>query len=343
MTSLWVEGAGAVGPLGFGLEKFDAAGRIAKEAKYETPRLVPSDLPVRDGFPPAATRWLDASSLWWCQAASRAAGEAVGAGCGQVVGLGWGSIQPVREIESAFHGRGFSAIPPALFPFSVGNAPAGQASILLKLRGGAVTLNAKEAAGLAAAVEACRLVKAGLMSEAVAGGVDHLDPFLLGILKHLRPKGAAPLGEGAYALKITSSDEKPGGALCRVAGWSQAGEPSPSHRYPEIAPLLEKMAEEINARFGWDASRADMLFLPGEIPSLEKASMDWAGRRCPRGRVVNVQRILGACGASSAGAACIAAIALSRREAGRALIMAVATGGAAYALALEKVENAGRT
>lgn len=248
----------------------------------------------------------------------------------------------MREIESAFHNQGFAAIPPALFPFSVGNAPAGQASILLKLRGGAVTLNAKEAAGLAAAVEACRLVNAGLMSEAVAGGVDHLDPFLLSILKHLRPKGAAPLGEGAYALKITASDEKPGGALCRVAGWSQAGEPSSPHRYPGIAPLLEKMAEEINARFGWDASRADLLFLPGEIPSLEKASADWAGRRCPDGRVVNVQRRLGACGASWAGAACIAAHALSRQEASRALIMAVATGGAAYALALEAIENSGR-
>ncbi len=335
MKPLWVTGTGAVSPLGFGLEESAAADNRSH-------RLVPSGLPVREGFPPSATRWLDAPSLWWCQAASRAVGKTASAGCGQVVGLGWSSIGPVREIESACHDQGFAAMPPAIFPFSVGNAPAGQASILLKLGGGAVTLNAKEAAGLAAVVEACRLASGGLMDEAIAGGVDHLDPFLQSILKHLRPAGAAPLGEGAYALRITASDAKPEGALCRVAGWSQSGQSCAPHRYPEVAPLMAKMADKIVERFGWDTSQAELLFLPGEVPALAKASADWAARCCPQGRVIAFQRRLGACGASWAGAVSLAALAIASGQARAALAMAVAAGGAAYALALESAGGAER-
>ncbi len=327
MKSLWVTGIGAVSPVGFDVE--------AQYGGGGSKRRVPEELPVKEGFPQSAVRWLDRPSLWWCNAASRALQGAPSAKCGQVAGLGWGSITPVREIETAVFRQGFAAMPPATFPFSVGNAPAGQASLLLKLRGGCVTLSGKEAAGLAAAVEACRLCEAGLMDDVIAGGVDHLDAFLLEILSHLRPAGSAPLGEGAYVLRITASDAKPASALCRVSGWSQAGAPCEPHRYPEAGPLFDSMAAKLRDRFGLALSRPSILFLPGEIPPLRSSSLDWAGLRCPNGRVAEFQNRLGACGASWAGAAGLAALALSRGEAESALLMAVATGGAACALALE--------
>ncbi len=286
MKGLWVTGIGAVSPAGFDVE--------ARPAVAGSMRRVPEGLPVKEGFPPSATRWLDRPSLWWCQAASRALQGSPSENCGQVVGLGWGSISPVREIETAVFQQGFAAMPPATFPFSVGNAPAGQASLLLKLHGGCVTLSAKEAAGLAAIVEACRLCEAGLMKEAVSGGVDHLDSFLLEILRHLRPSGSAPLGEGAYALRITASDKRPPSAICRISGWSQAGAPCEPHRYPEAAPLLDSMAVKLEKRFGLDLSLPTMLFMPGEIPPLRDSALEWAERRFHGAKVTEFQERLGA-------------------------------------------------
>jgi len=318
VTSLWITGTGEVAP-----------------APGETPGplRVPEGLPLKEGFPPAGVRWLDASSLWWANAARAALVGSVGGECGQVVGLGWSSLTPLRETMSAALRQGLATMPPALFPFTVGNAPAGQAGILLGLRGGAVTLNAKEAAGLAAPVEACRLLSAGLMERCVAGGVDALDPFLLRVLKHSRPAGSAPIGEGAWALALSAAPAAPEGALCRVAAWAQVGVPCAPHRYapvPEV--LLGRLDETLRGLAGWGAREADLLALPEETPALERACAAWAspsaGRRLSRAAV-------GLSGASWACAVAQCARALAAGPARRALLFAFATGGAAYGLALE--------
>ena len=317
MSALWICGAGAVSPAGDG---------------GSGPRRVPEGLPLRAGFPASAVRWLDACSLWWVNAARSAAGGGLDPGWGQVVGLGWTSVAPVQEILTACHRRGFAAMPPARFPLSVGNAPAGQAGLLLGLRGGAVTLNGKEAAGLAALLEACRLLRAGLLEGCLSGGVDELDPFLLRLLRHIRPSGSPPLGEGAYALLLKRSAAAPPGALCRVAAWAQCGAPCPPHRYPDAVPLLERLSADLSRA---DDLPPDWVCLPADTPALAEAASSWAGRRWPRARRISFQPRLGVCGASWAGAAAEAAGAVARGEAGRVLLMAVATGGAAYALTLE--------
>jgi len=318
VSPLWVTGCGAVAPV-------SGAGAA--------PRRIPEGLPLKEGFPPAAVRWLDASSLWWANAARAALGAGGAGECGQVVGLGWSSVAPVTATISAALGQGYGAMPPALFPFTVGNAPAGQAGLLLGLRGGAVTLNAKEAAGLAAPVEACRLLAAGLMERCVAGGVDALDPFLLKVLRHARPAGSPALGEGAWALLLTASETPPEGALCRVAGWAQAGVPCAAHRYPAApARLLDALDEILVRRAGWGAPEADLLVLPEETPALERAGATWPADTAIR-RVS--RREMGMSGASWAGAAAECARLLRSGEARRAALFAFATGGAAYALALE--------
>ncbi len=330
MSGIWITGAGAVGPLGMGFPQ-------TIEGSAPAPfRSVPEDLPLKEGFPAGSLRWLDRSSLWWLNAARQALeGGDRSRETAQAVGLGWGSTPPVVSLIEQVRDHGFSAMTPALFPYSVGNAPAAQAGILLKLRGAAVTLCAKEGAGLAALVEASRLLDAGLSEECVAGGVDQLDPFLRKVLRPLRRGAGMPAGEGAYALGLERSEAAPANALARIAGWSARSVPCAPHRFPEGSELLERTLEDLLRRPGWDGGEADLCVLPADTPALREASARSASRRLRAARPLEFQRALGACGASWAGAAALAARDLASGRSRRAVLVALATGGCAWGLALE--------
>ncbi len=334
MKALWVTGVGAVGPLGLGLDGGDA-----HPQPVGGPRLVRGDLPLKEGLPSAAVRWLDKASLWWVNAARQALGGAAGGReVAQVVGLQWGPTLPVQELLDRARSEGYSAMPPATFPFSVGNAPAGQAGILLGLKGAAVTLCAKECAGLAAVVEACRLLSGGMADEAVAGGVDQLDPLLLRITTRLRRPGSLPAGEGAYALRLEASDGRPEGALARVTAWASDGVPTAPHRFSRALHLLERLGGTMARKTGWRPDEVDWLALPGDTPDLRSDRAAHA-RRFPNAAPDPFQERLGACGSSWAGAAALASRALASGRARRALLVALATGGAACALALERAHD----
>jgi hypothetical protein len=303
--------------------------------------MVPGGLPLKEGFPPQALRWLDSASLWWLKAAKEAlarGGEVDPSGVGQVVGLGWGPTTPANALISTVHREGFAAMPPGTFPYSVGNAPAGQAGILLQLRGPAVTLTAKESAGLAALVEACRFICAGAMDRCLAGGVDQMDPFLVKVLTALQTPGSPPPGEGAFALLLEAAAAAPVGALARVAAWCSPSAACAPHLYPcEPRDLYDRMLDELDRRCGWGGEGADLVVLPENTRALGAAGEEWRAARLPRAKVLLFQGTLGACGAAWAGAAVAAAEALASGEARRAVLCALATGGAAHGLALEAV------
>lgn len=330
MSALFVTGVGAVGPCGLGLpDSFGgpAAGRF---------RSVPDGLPLKEGFPPSAMRWLDASSLWWLNAARQAAGPGgTGPEDALVVGLGWGSNPPVMTLLEQSYREGFASMAPAHFPYSVGNAPAAQAGILLGMKGAAVTLCAKEAAGLAALVEACRYLRAGLFERCVAGGVDQADPFLRRVVGALRRGDGMAAGEGGYALRLDRAENPPEGTLARVAGWAACSAPAVPHRFPEAEPLLRRTLAKLLDRAGWKASSVDLAALPHDTPALREAAAELMRSELENARALDFQPSLGACGASWAGAAGFAATALARGDARRAALVAFASGGCAWGLALE--------
>ncbi len=330
MSSIWVTGVGAVGPHGLGLPASIQAAPAA------APGLVPDGLALKEGFPAAAMRWLDASSLWWVNAARQALGQGTfQAETAQVVGLGLGSNPPVAGLMEQVRAQGFAAMTPALFPYSVGNAPAAQAGILLKLRGAAITLCAKEGAGLAAIVEGCRAMEAGLFEGCVAGGVDQLDPFLRKVLRSLRRGNDVHAGEGAYAVVLERAQAPPESALARVAGWASASASCPPYRFPDPGPQLSRIVEILLNRTGWSGGEVDLAALPGDTPALHLASERCLVSRLPSARPLPFQPTLGACGASWAGAACLTAAEIAAGRSRKALLVALCTGGAAWGLALE--------
>ena len=330
MSGIWITGTGAVGPMGRG---FPESIQRAPPGSFCG---VPEGLPLKEGFPSGGLRWLDCSSLWWLNAAKQALeGGDRSRETAQVVGLGWGSTPPVLSLIEQVRDHGFSAMTPALFPYSVGNAPAAQAGILLKLRGAAVTLCAKEAAGLAAVVEASRLLDAGLFEACVAGGVDQLDPFLRKVLRPFRRGAGMPAGEGAYALMLERSETAPEKALAHIVGWSARSTSCVPHRFPEGTRLLTDTVDALLDRAGWDGRDVDLCVLPADTPGLREVSACTTAMRLPAAKPLAFQRALGACGASWAGAAALAARELASGRSRRAVLVALATGGCAWGLALE--------
>jgi len=327
----FVTGVGGVGPLGTGI--LWPPPKPSSDA-----RRVPADLPLREGFSAQSTRWLDGASLWWANAARQAlthlSPDTI-AVAGQAVGQSWGPTAPVLDLEKGIWSEGPGAMNPALFPFTAGNAPAGQASLLLGLTGPSLTLHAKEASGLAALVEASRLVACGAAETMVAGGTDELAPFLLFVLKPLRGKGAPPPGEGAYALAL-ERDPGPRRPLARVAGWGGASRPCGPHAFPvDPGALLDDLAAAVGRTAGWGPSSADAVALPAETPFWQEAAEAWRRRRAPGAEAFRFQDPLGCCGAAWAGAAAVLAARTARNETGRSLLLAVSSGGAAWGLALE--------
>ncbi len=330
MTSVLVRGMGAVSPYGIGWREL---------VKKNSPASlhVPEDLPLKEGFRAVALRWLDASSLWFLNASRQAITEAEpesSEGTGVVVGHCWGSNPPVFALLEGAHKDGYSGMNPSLFPFSVGNAPAAQTGIHLGLKGPSITLNPKEAAGLASLVEASRLLDSGLMTSCVSGAVDHLHPTVERIVNLYSARNHPPLGEGAYVLYLEKGTEDTP-ALARVAGWISMTRPTEPHLYPEERGILLELAEGLLDRTGWDRESVELIALPGDTPKLEAESSSLHRDLFTRARRVDFQSRLGLCGASWGGAAILAAAEIHAGSGGRALLLGVSTGGGAYGVALE--------
>ncbi len=335
MSAIWITGTGTVGPLGLSLLGPIPSNPLEPHT-VESIRSVPEGLPLKEGFPAGALRWLDVCSLWWLNAARQALGDGESdPATAQFVGLGWGSTPPVQSLIDQVREQGFSAMAPAHFPYSVGNAPAAQAGILLKLRGAAVTLCAKDAAGLAAVVEASEYLESGACETCVAGGVDHLDPLLRKVLRPFRRGAGVPAGEGAYALKLERCDAIPATALARIAACTGCSVSCAPHRFPQETGLLDRTLEDLLRRAAWRGGDVDLCVLPEDTPGLREASALAAARCLPGARTLEFQRVLGACGASWAGAAALAARDLASGRSRRAVLVALAAGGCSWGLALE--------
>jgi len=332
VSRCWITGLGAVGPGGIGREG------LRSRSAADRLKAVPPGLPLKEGFPPRAVRWLDASSLTFVHAARQAlleSGESDPGGLASVVGLGWGSNPPVHHLVESIHREGFSGMNPGLFPYSVGNAPAAQAGILLGVKGPSMTLNGKEASGLAALVEGCRILAAGAARGALAGAVDHLFPFVDRYLRFYGGAGHPPYGDGAYVCTLRGADEPPSASAVAVSAWASATEPCAPHRYPEGGVSLAAVVERVLERTGWDGASVDCCALPRDGREVAKRADALRRRFLPHAEDLDFQRLFGLCGASWCAAAQLAVMRIQEGRGKRAVLGAVSTGGGAWAIGLE--------
>jgi len=331
---LWITGSGEVTPASG--EAFKSA-RIACEDNRE-PRLVHPEYPLREGFGSKKTRWLDRASLFWINAVRECLKEIPDgrkSEVGQVLGSTWGPTKPSVELEEAIYHGGFQSMPPAVFPNSVGNAPAGHAALLLGIKGPVIAVSAKESAGIAAIVEACRLVSSGRLKDCIAGAADHLDDFLIRVLSSLRGKGAAPPGEGAYALMVTGAEDRPSDSTVQVSGWTTLSTPTPPHKFPDPpGPLMDDVLDRLLRQSGWRREDVDLVTIPGDTNDLRSNCCPWLESRLPKCEVLEFQHELGACGASWVGAVSRAAKRIERGESSKVILISLSTGGSAAGLAL---------
>lgn len=164
-----------------------------------------------DFIAPLKARKLDRSSQFCVAAAGLAlqdAGLARGAiapeRIGIAVGCGFGGIANSVEFLSGFMQGGVAGLAPMLFPNTVANAAAGNASIEFGIKGPNITFIQRFCSAESAVMAACRFIEEGRADIMLAGGVDDLTPQMIrgfAATGQLR-RHAADFGEGAGLLVL---------------------------------------------------------------------------------------------------------------------------------------------
>ncbi|WP_298438185.1 beta-ketoacyl synthase N-terminal-like domain-containing protein [Geobacter sp.] len=175
-----------------------------------------------DFMPPLKARKFDRCSLLATVAAGMAlkdAGldprESDPTRIGIALGCGFGGIANSVELLSGYFTKGVEGLVPMLFPNTVPNAPASNASIEHGLKGPNVTQVQRFCSAEAAFQMACRFLEEGRADVMLTGGVDELNaPMLQGFhaMGQLR-RHARGFGEGSGILVL----ERRGDALRRGA------------------------------------------------------------------------------------------------------------------------------
>ena len=190
---------------------------------------VPADIPGESGhlwgraeafkaadfMPPLKARKFDRCSLFAVVAAGMALKDAdvetaaVDAGrIGIALGCGFGGIANSEEFLRGYFTAGIDGLIPMLFPNTVPNAPASNASIEHKLKGPNVTTVQRFCSAESAFMMACRFLAEDRADIVLTGGVDELTPLLL---KGFRAAGqlrgfGAGFGEGAGIMVLERGD-----------------------------------------------------------------------------------------------------------------------------------------
>lgn len=273
---VWIRSHGAVTPAGVGVE---ALVRALADPDWQAPRGLErpdaAPLPVatcasfsaRDHLPPMVARRLDRPARFLVVAA-REALAALGElddearlRIGVAAGTWTAGTQALFEVLRTVFFVNPEEAPPAQFPATVANAPAGQLGILEHLGGPNLTFAEKQVGGLRALAEAARAVAGGRAGVMVAGGVDesqwlNAESFArLGVTA----EGGRPgmiLGEGAAVAVLQG---RPDGALARLAGWASAGAPCPPYRYPGDPASVVSAARQALAAAGVTAADVDLV------------------------------------------------------------------------------------
>lgn len=215
-----VTGLGAVSAAGTGIEPLRQTLTSGISALTPVPAEVAGEgllwgktttFRAADFMPPLKARKFDRCSLFAYAAASMAlkdAGidtEAFGRDrIGICLGCGFGGIDNSSEFLKGYFRSGVEGLAPMLFPNTVPNAPASNASIELGLKGPNVTHVQRFCSAESALMMAYRFLEEGRADAMLTGGTDDLTPLVLqgfAAMGQLRSFGAS-FGEGAGLLVL---------------------------------------------------------------------------------------------------------------------------------------------
>lgn len=139
-----------------------------------------------DFMPPLKARKLDRGSQFTVATAGMALADAALARnefpaerIGIALGCGFGGIANSAEFLGGYFKEGAGALSPLLFPNTVANAPASNASIEHGIKGPNITFVQRFCSAESAIMAACRFIEEGRADLMLAGGVDELYPLVL--------------------------------------------------------------------------------------------------------------------------------------------------------------------
>ncbi len=223
MTDIVITGLGAVTAAGSGVAPLLELLRTGGDAL--TP--VPSELAGSEGYrwgkahgfkatefiPPLKARKMDRCSQFCVAAAGMALKDAgidpkamVPERIGIAMGCGFGGVANSSEFLSGYFSNGVEGLAPMLFPNTVPNAPASNASIEYGMRGPNVSLVQRFCSAESAFLMACRFIAEGRADVMLTGGADELLPLMIegfGSTGQLR-RYASCFGEGSSILVLES-------------------------------------------------------------------------------------------------------------------------------------------
>lgn len=314
MTRGWgIVRAGAVTPAGVGVPALVAAledptwgPRLGFEESDLPPLAVarPPGFAAKHHIPPLVARRLDRAAGLLAVAAREAlaplgsplpwAGERVG-----VCAATWNAgTEALVDVLKAVFLAGPEEAPPAQFPSTVANAPASQLAILEKLGGPNLTFFEKQVGGLRTLGEAARLLDHHRAEAVLACGVDEAQWLnaesyqRLGALREPGRPGMI-LAEGAATLVLAAST--PLAPMARLLGWSSAGTPTPTHRYPGTAEAVVTACRRALASAGMGPGEVELyVSMANGIPAvaeLESALVDELFTTAPPAAVAVSDRI----------------------------------------------------
>jgi 3-oxoacyl-[acyl-carrier-protein] synthase II len=224
-TEIAITGIAAISSAGVGLELLKETLRSGVSAL----RPVPIELAGEEGhlwgraegfkasdfMPPLKARKFDRCSLFAVVAAGMALKDAGldpaafgSSRVGIVLGCGFGGIANSEEFLRGYLTKGTDGLVPMLFPNTVPNAPASNASIEHGLKGPNVTCVQRFCSAEAAFHMACRFLEENRADIMLTGGVDELDPFMIEAFRDMGQLGhyAAGFSEGAGILVLEKGE-----------------------------------------------------------------------------------------------------------------------------------------
>ena len=282
-----VTGLAAISAAGVGIEPLVTAMRAGQNCLTPIPEEIVGKPGLRwgkaeqfraaDFMPPLKARKFDRCSLLAVVATGQALAVAdIAKGSlpperiGITMGSGFGGITNSEEFLTGYFRNGVGGLTPMLFPNTVANAAASNASIEHGLQGPNVTTVQRFCSAENAFQLACRFITEGRADVMVTGGVDELTPRMLQGFMALHQEGsyAAGYAEGCGLLVLERRDHavaRGARILGTVAGIRTVGRLVAGREAEAIARLLP---ETVPARIGLSGT-ADLW--PGLISALPAA------------------------------------------------------------------------
>jgi 3-oxoacyl-[acyl-carrier-protein] synthase II len=280
-TEIVITGLAAITAAGVGLEPLCETVRSRVSALRPIPVEIAGEeghlwgraegFRVADFMPPLKARKFDRCSLFAVVAAGMALRDAgiepAAHGAeriGIVLGCGFGGIANSEEFLRGYFTRGCDGLVPMLFPNTVPNAPASNASIEHGLKGPNVTFVQRFCSAEAAFQMACRFIEEDRADIVLTGGVDELNPFMIRAFREMGQlrSHAQGFSEGAGILVLEKGEvaRRRGSAIrAKVGDIRTIGRLLPDREAEGFAMLVGKSRSP---------SLVSLSGVAGEMPSL---------------------------------------------------------------------------